>query len=75
MFSQKKNRQTIEENGQETTLGLQLGIDIEVVGVHYDLSPWFQQAMQGQPREIVEREMGRYNNSCHQIHIYAKAIK
>ena len=75
MFSQKKNRQTIEENGQETTLGLQLGIDIEVEGVHYDPTPWFQQAMQGQPREVVEREISKYNNACYQLHIYARAIK
>lgn len=75
MFSQKKNRRTIEEGGQETTLGLQLGIDIEVEGVHYDLSPWFQQAMQGQPREVVEREMNHLNNACWQLHIYARAKK
>ena len=75
MFSQKKNMETIAEGGQETTLGLQLGIDVEVDGVAYDFSPWFQQAMSGQPREVIEREMGRYNNACYQVHIYAKAHK
>lgn len=75
MFNQKKNMETIAENGQETTLGLQLNIDVEVDGVAYDFSPWFQQAMSGQQREVIEREMSRCNNACYQVHIYAKAHK
>lgn len=75
MFNQAKNMETIKEGGQETTLGLQLGIDIEVTGVMYDPTPWFQQAMSGQPREVIEREMGRCNNACYQVHIYGKAHK
>lgn len=75
MFNQLKNKATIDEGGQETTLGIQLGIDMEVFNVSYDLTPWFAEMTKGAPREAVEREVNRFNNTCFQIHIYAKAHK
>jgi hypothetical protein len=75
MFSQERNMNTIATGGSETTLGLQLGIDIGVTEVGYDLMPWFQQEMNGKPRHIVERETGRYNNVCYQVQINAIAHK
>lgn len=75
MFNQKRNMQQIQSGGQETTLGLQLGIDISVEEVGYDFTPWFQAKMNGESRETVEREMNRYNNTCFQILILAKAHK
>ena len=75
MFDQERNMEQIRGGGQETTLGLQLGIDVEVTGVAYDPTPWFQQMVQNQPRDVVEREINRWNNSCFQIHIYAQVHK
>ena len=75
MFSQERNMNTIATGGSETTLGLQLGIDIGVTEVGYDLMPWFQQEMNGKPRHIVERETAKYNNVCYQVQINAMAHK
>lgn len=75
MFNQQRNMETIANKGQETTLGLQIGIDVEVDGVAYNFTPWFEHAIQGQPREVVEREMNRLNNTCFEVHIYAKVHK
>lgn len=75
MFSQERNMHTIKTNGSETTLGLQLGIDIGVTQVGYDFMPWFQSQIDGQPQNIIEREMNKYNNSCYQVRIHAMAHK
>ena len=75
MFSQERNLHTIKTGGQETTLGLQLGIDIGVTEVGFDLMPWFQQQMAGKSREYIERETGKYNNVCYQVNINAMAHK
>jgi ubiquinone/menaquinone biosynthesis C-methylase UbiE len=75
MFNQQRNMDTIKEHGQETTLGIQLGIDIEVTDVGYDFTPWFNQMIIGKPREYAEREMNRYTNTCLQVQIHAKAVK
>jgi hypothetical protein len=75
MFNQEHNRQTIAEGGNETTLGLQLGIDIRVTDVGYDFMPWFQQYANTIPKNTVDRELKKYNNACYQIHIIAKAHK
>jgi SAM-dependent methyltransferase len=73
MFNQRNNMDTIESNGQETTLGLQLGIDIAVMNVGYDYSPWFQELLN--QKLVTEQESNRYNNACFQIQIHAKAFK
>ena len=75
MFSQERNLNTIKTGGSETTLGLQLNIDIGVTEVGFDLMPHFQQEMAGKPRHIVEREISKYNNVCYQVQINAKAHK
>lgn len=75
MFSQERNMHTIKTGGSETTLGLQLGIDIGVTQVGYDLMPWFQAEMNGNSRETVERELGKVNNACFQVTIHAIAYK
>jgi len=75
MFSQARNMETIRTGGQETTLGLQLGIDIGVTEVGYDLTPWFQQHIAGKPQEFAERELNKYNNTCFQVKINARAFK
>jgi hypothetical protein len=43
--------------------------------VGYDLTPWFNEHVQGKPREFAELEMNKYNNTCFQVHIKAKAFK
>lgn len=75
MFSQARNQYTIDTGGSETTLGIQLGIDIQVTEVGYDLMPWFQDEMKNKPREIIERELNRRNNVCYQVQINALAVK
>ena len=75
MFNQARNQHTIDTGGNETTLGIQLGIDIRVTEVGYDLMPWFQEEMQYQPREAIERELNRRNNACYQVQINAIAVK
>jgi len=75
MFNQVRNLNTIETGGSETTLGLQLGIDIGVDQVGYDFMPWFQKQIEGQPQHIIEREMSKYNNACYQVQINAIAYK
>lgn len=75
MFSQSRNMNTIKTNGNETTLGLQLGIDISVTDVGYDIVPEFQQQIASQPKNFLENAMVTYNNVCYQIQIHAKAHK
>ena len=75
MFSQERNMETIRTGGQETTLGLQTGIDIGVTEVGYDLTPWFQQHIAGKPQDWAERELNKYNNTCFQVKINAQAFK
>ena len=75
MFSQARNQYTIDTGGSETTLGIQLGIDIQVTEVGYDLMPWFQEEVKNKPREIIERELNRRNNVCYQVQINAVAVK
>ena len=75
LFDQLRNQEQIDEGGQETTLGIQLGIDFSIVGVGYVLAPWFENMMVGKPKEAVMHEMNRYNNSCFEVTIKAKAHK
>jgi len=75
MFSQERNMNTVRTGGNETTLGLQLGIDIGVTEVGYDLMPDFEKMMQGQPSHVIEHESNKYNNTCYQVQINAKAHK
>jgi len=75
MFSQKRNQETIKTGGQETTLGIQLGIDISVANVGYDFTPWFEKHIQGKPKDFAMSEMSKYNNTCFQVHIHAVAHK
>ena len=75
MFNQERNKQVIASGGSETTLGLQLGIDIEVYEVGYDFMPWFQNIIRGKPQHFAELEMKKYNNACYQLQINARAHK
>ena len=75
MFNQHRNTETIENGGQESTLGLMIGIDVAVQDVAYDLTPWFHAHIQGKPRDFAELEMNKYNNTCFQVRIKAKAFK
>ena len=75
MFSQKRNMHTIKTGGSETTLGLQLGIDVSVVQVGYDLSPWFEAEMNGNNKLTIEHELKKMNNTCFQVTIHAQVHK
>ena len=75
MFSQERNLNTIKTGGSETTLGLQLDIDIGVIEVGYDLMPEFQKEMNGKLNYLIEQEINKYNNVCYQVQINARAYK
>ena len=75
MFSQERNMYMIRTGGNETTLGLQLGIDIGVTDVGYDFMPEFENAMKDKPRDILMHESKKYNNVCYQVSIHAMAHK
>jgi len=75
MFNQERNRHTIETGGSETTLGLQLGIDIRVQEAGYGLMPAIELELKGQPYHVVEREVNRRANICHSVQINAKVFK
>lgn len=75
MFNQERNRDTIATGGNETTLGLQVGIDIRVENVGYDLMPWFQEQMSDKQRWEIEHELNCQPNACYQVHIHARAHK
>lgn len=75
MFSQKRNMETIESGGSETTLGLQLGIDIAVTEMGYDLSPWFEKEFGDQPWHIIDHEVNKRNDACFQVRINAQVFK
>ena len=67
MFNQARNKRTIEEHGQETTLGYQCGVDIEVVNVAYDCS---EDISHLSFQEISDMAY-KYPNFCSQIRIHA----
>lgn len=71
MFNQERNMQVIRDGGQETTLGLQLGIDVSVEEYGYDLVPDFQKEMEGKPFWFVEQQISQFNNLCYQVKIKA----
>ena len=75
MFDQERNLETIRTSGHETTLGLQLGIDIEVTQAGQDYAPWFHEWASNVPHKQAELELIKSNNICFQVHIHAKAYK
>ena len=75
MFSQKRNMEIIESDGSETTLGLQLGIDVAVTEVGYDLSPWFEKEFKGQPWPVIDFEVNKRNDACVSVTINAQVFK
>lgn len=75
MFNQERNMNTIETGGNETTLGLQLGIDIEVIAAGNDYMPWFRERMEGKSASEIDHEITVCNNVCYQVNIHAKAHK
>lgn len=75
MFNQHRNTNTIKTGGQESTLGLQLGIDFAVMDVRYDLVPWFEEYSKTLTKEQAELDLNRFNNACFQVNIMAKTYK
>ena len=75
MFDQERNKAQIDQGGQETTLGIQLGIDFSVEHVGYVPTPWFESMASGKPQDFIMREMNKLNNACFEIQILAKAHK
>jgi SAM-dependent methyltransferase len=75
LFNQRKNVESIEAGEQATTLGLQLGIDIGVLDVRYDLMPWYEDYLRSTNQQLNPEVMNRYSNACYQINIKARAYK
>lgn len=67
MFNQYRNKQTIESGGQETTLGYQCNVDIEVLQVAYDCNT---DMSNHNMQEIIDMS-NTYGNVCSQVRINA----
>lgn len=72
MFNQVRNKNTIDTGGQETTLGFQTGVDIEVITVAYDCEPHIYE--NHSLKEIIDMS-NMYGNICSQVRINAIAHK
>jgi len=75
MFNQQKNIESINAGEQATALGLKLGIDIGVLNVGYDLTPWYENHLKNTRQTFNIEDMNKYNNACFQINIKARAYK
>jgi predicted SAM-dependent methyltransferase len=80
MFDQTRNIADFERGGQETKLGLYMGVDLELVQIGFDLEePWNSQIQPNGPSEAqakeIERLMRQNNNICYQIRILLRAVK
>jgi len=77
LFDQQANREWIQKGLPFSTLGLHLGVDLEVVGTYYKPSTfWFQRYPEGaidQARFIQESLF--FNNIIEEIQISLKVIK
>ena len=76
MFNQRKNTENIEAKNQTSTLGLQLGIDIAVTDVRYQLTDSYEKHLHDTKQTVLDLEdMNKYNNACFQIDMKALVYK
>jgi hypothetical protein len=75
MFSQERNMNTIATGGSETTLGLQLAIDIGVTELGYDLMPEYEAEYRHAAFHVIEKLTKEKPGACYQVRINAKAHK
>lgn len=75
MFSKKRNRNTIEINGKETTLGLIHDVDFQVFDIQFDLDQYFKQIFQNIPNDQCDYIARSFNNVIVEILFKARVIK
>jgi hypothetical protein len=77
LFSQAENRRHIESGFANTPLGLQLGIDFELVGADYRPSPWYLNALRTGAMTPADLQSAgeRWNNVYKEIHMLLRAVK
>jgi len=77
LFSQRLNRQWIEAGYACSTLGLNIGVDFELVATHYKPSShWFR--LHPEPEidwELLHAESALYNNLIQEIYMKLQVIK
>nr|CRH05188.1 Putative SAM-dependent methyltransferases [Candidatus Magnetococcus massalia] len=77
LFSKAKNRQWMESGNANTTLGLFLDVDFEVISSNFVLDPaWDNPLKSGQISESdVFQAIHRFNNVVAEIHMVLKVVK
>lgn len=77
LFDQERNWRMIQEDGQESKLGLSEKIDLEVFDVHWiPAEPWLSALRKGEvSQEQVFRDIGVLNNACLEIQMKVRIIK
>jgi hypothetical protein len=77
MFDQIRNIENHRQGGQETKLGLMLGVDFELVDVRHDLEePWHSKLRAGE-MTLAEADLALRHqvNVCQQIRMIARVVK
>ena len=75
LFSQKFNKECIEQGNAATTLGLQWGIDFDLIETRYALEDDFREAWKGLPMEHIHHLVARTNGACIEVQMVLKAVK
>jgi SAM-dependent methyltransferase len=77
LFSQAKNRQWAAEGRPNTPLGLQLGVDFEIVAANMRPDePWRSELQAGRlSSQDLARAMRQFNNVIKEIEIVLRAVK
>ncbi len=77
LFSQKDNRRTIREGRANTPLGIQLGIDFDMVKAEFVPYPFYMKALREKSMTMADLlEAGkRWNNVYKSVHMTVRAVK
>jgi hypothetical protein len=77
MFDQARNQKTVDNKGEETTLGLIYNIDLEVFDVDYQVrEPWLSRLKSGQVSGAdFENNVRHLANVCEEIQFKVRIIK
>ncbi len=77
LFDQMRNIREQQSGNAATKLGLQCGVDLEVIDVAFEIQePWRSAVQSGELSvEAMQKEARLFNNVCTQIRMQARIIK
>ena len=77
LFSQKENRKNIQGGFADTPLGIQLGIDFDLVKAELVPAPWYRKARQSGAMSASELTSAgeRWNNVYKEVRMMLRAVK